>query len=103
GFGEEIQAALELPVTLENDINLAALGEQWQGVARGVADFVFLSVGTGMGAGLVLGGELHRGRNGAAGEIDFALAGVGETVDPSAPQVAEVASKLAGRRPDARA
>jgi predicted NBD/HSP70 family sugar kinase len=43
---------------------------------RGVADFVFLSVGTGMGAGLVLGGELHRGRNGAAGEIDFALVGV---------------------------
>ena len=68
-FASELQAALDLPVTLENDINLAALGEQWQGVARGVADFVFLSVGTGMGAGVVLGGELHRGRNGAAGEI----------------------------------
>ena len=37
---------------LENDVNLAALGEQWQGVARGVDDFVFLSVGTGMGRGL---------------------------------------------------
>ena len=90
-FGEELQAALDFPVTLENDINLAALGEQWQGVARGVADFVFLSVGTGMGAGLVLGGELHRGRHGAAGELDFALVGFGETVDPSAPQVAELA------------
>jgi DNA-binding transcriptional ArsR family regulator len=45
-FASELQAALDLPVTLENDINLAALGEQWQGVARGVADFVFLSVGT---------------------------------------------------------
>ena len=92
-FGEELQAALDFPVTLENDINLAALGEQWQGVARGVADFVFLSVGTGMGAGLVLGGELHRGRHGAAGELDFALVGFGETVDPSAPQVAELAQR----------
>jgi predicted NBD/HSP70 family sugar kinase len=102
-FGDEIQTALELPVTLENDINLAALGEQWQGVARGVADFVFLSVGTGMGAGVVLGGELHRGRNGAAGEIDFALAGVGETVDPSAAEVTALAQELAGLAADPRA
>jgi predicted NBD/HSP70 family sugar kinase len=101
-FARDLQAALDLPVTLENDINLAALGEQWQGVARGVADFVFLSVGTGMGAGLVLGGELHRGRHGAAGEIDFALIGLGETVDPSAPQVAALATELAGLHADAR-
>jgi len=101
-FASELQAALDLPVTLENDINLAALGERWQGVARGVADFVFLSVGAGMGAGLVLGGELHRGRNGAAGEIDFALAGVGETVDPSAAQVSELAHDLAGLAADPR-
>ena len=61
------------PVTLENDINLAALGEQSRGVARGVDDFVFLSVGTGLGAGVVLHGELHRGHHGAAGEVDYAL------------------------------
>ena len=61
-FAEELRNALGLPATLENDINLAALGEQWQGVARGVDDFVFLSVGTGMGAGLVLGGGI--GANG---------------------------------------
>src|SRR6476646_5732879 len=102
-FGEELQTALDCPVTLENDINLAALGEQWQGVARGVADFVFLSVGTGMGAGLVLGGELHRGRNGAAGEIDFALAGVDPTIDPSAAAVSELAQDLAGLTADPRA
>ena len=53
-FGETLRARLGIPVTLENDVNLAALGEQWQGVARGVEDFVFLSIGTGMGAGLVL-------------------------------------------------
>jgi predicted NBD/HSP70 family sugar kinase len=102
-FGDELQAALGLRVTLENDINLAALGEQWQGVARGVDDFAFLSVGTGMGAGLVLGGELHRGRNGAAGEVDFTLAGIGQTLDPSAPQVAELARDLAGLNADPRA
>ena len=65
-----------------NDINLAALGEQWQGVARGVDDFAFLSVGTGLGIGLVLGGELHSGRHGAAGEIDYALLGFGRRVRP---------------------
>lgn len=102
-FAGELQDALELPVVLENDINLAALGEQWHGVARGVDDFAFVSVGTGMGAGLVLGGELHRGRHGAAGEVDFALAGIGQTLDPSAPQVAELARAVAGLHADPRA
>jgi predicted NBD/HSP70 family sugar kinase len=63
----ELSERLGLPVTLENDINLAALGEQAHGVARGVDDFALLSVGTGLGIGLVLRGELHRGRRGAAG------------------------------------
>src|ERR671922_87184 len=54
--------------------------------ARVVDNFVFLSIGTGMGAGVVLGGELHRGRHGAAGEIDFALIAF-DGVDPSAQQV----------------
>jgi predicted NBD/HSP70 family sugar kinase/DNA-binding CsgD family transcriptional regulator len=102
-FARELEEALALPIALENDINLAALGEHWHGVARGVDDFAFLSVGTGMGAGLVLGGELHRGRNGAAGEIDFALVGVDQTLDPSAPQVAELARDLAGLSADPRA
>jgi predicted NBD/HSP70 family sugar kinase len=102
-FAAELQAALDLPVTLENDINLAALGEQWHGVARGVDDFAFLSVGTGMGAGLVLDGELHRGRHGAAGEIDFALGELGEALDPSAPEVSRLASELTGQTGDARA
>jgi predicted NBD/HSP70 family sugar kinase len=95
-FESELEGALGLPVRLENDINLAALGEQWQGVARGVDDFVFLSIGTGVGAGVVLGGELHRGRHGAAGEIDFALIAF-DGVDPSAPEV----TALAGGEPRA--
>ena len=83
-FGVELGDLLGIDVTLENDVNLAAVGERWAGVARGVDDFAFLSVGTGMGMGLVLGGELHRGNHGAAGEVDWALAGLAEDVDPSA-------------------
>src|SRR5215470_1161167 len=93
-FGLELSARLGLPVTLENDVNLAALGEQWLGVARGVDDFVFLSVGTGLGAGLVLHGELHRGHHGAAGEVDYALIGLGQEVDPSAAAVSSLASRM---------
>jgi predicted NBD/HSP70 family sugar kinase len=94
-FGRELSELLSLPVTLENDVNLAALGEQWLGVARGVDDFVFLSVGTGLGAGLVLGGKLHRGHHGAAGEVDYALAGLAQQIDPSAGAVSSLASTLA--------
>jgi predicted NBD/HSP70 family sugar kinase len=94
-FGRELAELLGVDVTLENDVNLAAVGERWAGVARGVDDFAFLSVGTGMGMGLVLGGELHRGNHGAAGEVDWALAGLAEDADPSALGVATLASQIA--------
>jgi predicted NBD/HSP70 family sugar kinase/DNA-binding CsgD family transcriptional regulator len=94
-FGVELGDQLGIDVTLENDVNLAAVGERWAGVARGVDDFAFLSVGTGMGMGLVLGGELHRGNHGAAGEVDWALAGLAEDVDPSADGVAALAARVA--------
>ena len=61
-------------VTVENDVNLAALGEHARGLGRGIDDFAFVSVGTGLGAGLVLGGELRRGRHGAAGELEASCA-----------------------------
>jgi predicted NBD/HSP70 family sugar kinase len=91
---ERIAAATGLPVLIENDVNLAAVGERWAGVAQGVDDFAFLSIGTGLGMGLVLGGELHRGTHGAAGEVDWALAGLSEDVDPSAEGVAALATRL---------
>src|SRR5689334_1955885 len=96
--GAELSARLGLPVTLENDINLAALGEQWLGIARGVEDFVFISIGTGLGSGVVLRGELQRGRHGAAGELD--VVGVGrEDIDPCAGAVSALAARLAAARP----
>jgi predicted NBD/HSP70 family sugar kinase len=94
-FGGELRARLGVPVTLENDINLAALGERWTGVARDVDDFVFISIGTGLGGGLVLGGELHRGHNGAAGELDYALGNLGPEVDPCAGALTALAESLA--------
>jgi len=94
-FGRELGEQLGIDISLENDVNLAAVGERWAGVARGVDDFAFLSIGTGMGMGLVLGGELHRGNHGAAGEVDWALAGMAEDVDPSADGVAALAARLA--------
>ena len=83
-------------MSVENDINLAAVGERWRGMARGIEDFVFLSVGTGLGAGLVLRGELHRGRHGAAGEVDLGAAGRDEPLAPCATAVSALAAKLAG-------
>jgi predicted NBD/HSP70 family sugar kinase len=93
-FGADLRARLRRPVKLENDVNLAALGERWAGVARGVDDFAFLSIGTGTGVGLVLGGELHRGNHGAAGEVDWSLAGVDGDFDPSAEGAAKLATEL---------
>ncbi|MFI5259877.1 MAG: ROK family protein [Candidatus Limnocylindrales bacterium] len=71
GVINDIRRALAAPVLFENDINLAAVGEHVEGVARGVDDFVLLSVGTGVGMGVVLDGELRRGAAGLAGEIGY--------------------------------
>jgi predicted NBD/HSP70 family sugar kinase len=67
----DIRRAFEAPVLFENDVNLAAVGEHVEGVARGVDDFVLLSIGTGVGMGVVLQGELHRGATGLAGEVGY--------------------------------
>jgi glucokinase len=56
---------------LDNNVNLAALGERWRGHARDVANFAFVAVGAGIGMGLVHNGEVIRGAHGAAGEIAY--------------------------------
>src|SRR4051812_36241184 len=93
-FGAELEQRLGHAVTVENDVNLAALGEGREGVAQGVANFVVLSIGTGLGAGLVLQGELQRGQHGAAGELDYIRTGLERELDPSA----EALSRLAAER-----
>ena len=59
-----MQAELGTKTAFENDVNLAALGEQWHGLGKGVGNFVYLHLGTGVGMGLVLDGELFRGSTG---------------------------------------
>jgi predicted NBD/HSP70 family sugar kinase len=60
-----------VPVAMENDANAAAVGEGWLGAARGMRDHVFIALGTGIGAGVVLDGGLHRGSHFVAGEVAF--------------------------------
>ncbi|MER7908144.1 ROK family transcriptional regulator [Streptomyces sp. NPDC096068] len=68
---EELAAALPMPFEYENDVNLVALAEQRLGAARGHTDFALLWNEEGIGAALVLGGRLHRGFTGGAGELGF--------------------------------
>ena len=60
---------LDVPAFIEQDANVAALGERWRGGAKQMNNFVFLALGTGAGAGIVVNGRLHRGFHNAAGEI----------------------------------
>ena len=72
----ELEKRLGWPVFLENDANAAAVGEMWLGAARGCYDVVSVTLGTGVGGGVILNGKLWRGSHGSAGEIGHT------TVDP---------------------
>jgi glucokinase len=65
----ELEKRLGWPVFLENDANAAAVGEMWLGAARGCRDVVSVTLGTGVGGGVILDGNLWRGSHGSAGEI----------------------------------
>jgi predicted NBD/HSP70 family sugar kinase/DNA-binding CsgD family transcriptional regulator len=71
-----LEEAFHVPAVIDNDCNLGALGELRQGAGRGGTDFVYINAGNGVGAGFILGGRLHRGAAGTAGEIGHM------TVDP---------------------
>lgn len=92
---EQLAHALRVPVTLENDVNLAAIAEQRNGVAVGIADFAFLLVGAGLGAAVVLDWKLYRGHNGAAGELDAIRNGRADDVDPCAAAISQFAADAA--------
>lgn len=78
GVTDRLAARLPAPIAIENDIALAALGEQGYGLGAGVRHFVYLSIGTGIGMGIIVDGELYRGARGAAGEIAFLPMGEGD-------------------------
>jgi glucokinase len=66
---DEIRRRLGAPMILENDANAAALGEKWMGAGRDVDDLVLLTLGTGIGGGIISGGRVLRGFVGMAGEL----------------------------------
>ncbi|WP_245413361.1 ROK family transcriptional regulator [Mangrovicella endophytica] len=77
----------DLPLILENNVNCAAVAERFYGVARGEEDFAYIQIGLKLGMGLMLGGRLVRGRNGAAGEI-------GHIAFPLAPGLSPAAGEI---------
>ena len=70
-IAEILSGPRHIAVAMDNDANAAAVGEQWLGAARGLTDFVFIALGTGIGSGVVLDGKLHRGAHFLAGEVAF--------------------------------
>jgi predicted NBD/HSP70 family sugar kinase len=89
GVLAELRGALRRPVLIENDVNLAAMAEHAVGAAAGVDDFVLVWMGVGLGLATVLGGRLHRGAAGAAGEIGYMPV-------PGAPVSADLAHPAGG-------
>ncbi|WP_456364164.1 ROK family glucokinase [Priestia aryabhattai] len=65
----ELENVLGLPVELENDANLAAMGEMWLGAGKGKQNVVMVTLGTGVGGGIIVNGNVVRGSNGMGGEI----------------------------------
>ena len=72
-LADELYARLGLPVRLDNDVRVGALGEHTHGAGQGLDDMVAVFVGTGVGGGLVLGGQLRSGWRGSAGEVGHSV------------------------------
>ena len=68
-LAQMIQERIGIPVALTNDANAAAIGEMTYGAARGMKDFIVITLGTGVGSGIVVGGQLVYGHDGFAGEL----------------------------------
>ena len=76
---KELEELLGLPVNVGNDANVAALGEMWQGGGRGHQDLVMVTLGTGVGGGVIINGHILTGANGGAGEIGHICVNYEET------------------------
>lgn len=90
-----------VPVAVENDANIAALGERWRGAARDWRTFAFVALGTGIGAGVVVDGRLHRGARLFAGEVAYLAterAHVRGPFDPAACLEGQAGGRAIGRR-----
>ena len=68
-----VEERFGVPAFVENDVNLHALGEHWRGTGQGVRNLVCIFIGTGIGAGIIINGDLYRGANYAAGEVGYII------------------------------
>ncbi len=66
---EELASQVPFPIVMDNDANQAALGEAWKGAGRPWADFILITLGTGIGGGIILNHKIHHGPHGFAGEV----------------------------------
>ncbi|MBQ2275771.1 MAG: ROK family glucokinase [Lachnospiraceae bacterium] len=76
---EELSKLMDLPVKVGNDANMAALGESWQGGGKGFKNVVMVTLGTGVGGGIIVDGKMIAGTNGAGGEIGHITMNTEET------------------------
>jgi predicted NBD/HSP70 family sugar kinase len=83
GLLDAVRSELGTHVLFENDVNLGALGERRLGFGRGVDQFVYLHVGTGVGMGIVIDGKVYRGASGAAGEVGYLPLATSDPHDPA--------------------
>ncbi len=112
-FGEVMAERLDLPVFVDNDGNMAVLAEHRRGAAVGATDVVLLTIGTGIGGGLILGGSLYRGATGAGAELGHTVIDINGPpcqgncpnrgcieVMASGTALAREAVRIAGQRPE---
>lgn len=90
-----LRARWDVPVGIENDANMAALGEGWRGSAAGLPSFLFIALGTGIGAGLVVDGRLWRGAHLFAGEMAYTV--LDRATLPDHPSATWLEDRVAGR------
>ena len=99
-----LEEKIDVPVTLENDANVAAFAEYWLGAGRGVGSLICLTLGTGIGSGVILEGKILRGASGAAGEAGhMAVEAEGERCGCGAQGCLEAYSSATAILRDARA
>ncbi|HEY1368949.1 MAG TPA: ROK family transcriptional regulator [Gaiellaceae bacterium] len=77
-LGQRLGRSFSCPVLVDNEVRLSVLAERWRGSAQGIDEAIYVQVGVGIGAGILIGGELYRGATGAAGEVGYLPFGADE-------------------------
>ncbi|MCR1834581.1 ROK family transcriptional regulator [Oceanobacillus caeni] len=68
---DELKSRFNLPIFVDNDVNISVLGEHWKGIGRKKDNLIYIAIGTGIGSGIMINGDLYRGKSYAAGEIGY--------------------------------